>query len=106
LLQLEFQGRAVFVTAIRARLLSGSQDGFCYRSRLSCLGLDEQEFLFDADAARTHLSDLALGSRFQPQQFIPSRALPITVAVNGARRRAWAGIAAGTAPCPASAPRA
>jgi hypothetical protein len=52
--------------AIRARLLSGSQDGFRYRPRLSRLGLDEQEFLFDTDAARTHLSDIALGSRFQP----------------------------------------
>jgi hypothetical protein len=75
LLQLELQGRAVSVTAIRARLLSGSQGGFRYRPRLSRLGLDEQEFLFDADAARTHLSDIALGSCFQPQQFIPSRAL-------------------------------
>jgi hypothetical protein len=61
---------------MRVRLLSGSQDGFRYRPRLSRLGLDEQEFLFDADAARTHLSDIALGSRFQPQQFIPSRVLP------------------------------
>jgi hypothetical protein len=60
LLQLELQGRAVSVTAIRARrrgrLLSGSQDGFRYRPWLARLGRDEQEFLFDADAARTRLS--------------------------------------------------
>ena len=37
------------------------------RSRLSRLGLDEQKFLVDADATRTHLSDIALGSPFQPQ---------------------------------------
>jgi hypothetical protein len=68
--QLEIQGRVVAVTAIRARrrrgrLPSGSQDGSRYRSRLSRLGLDEQEFLFDADAARNHLSDTAPGSRLQ-----------------------------------------
>src|SRR5580704_6356114 len=52
---------------VRARLLSGSQDGSRYCPRLSRLGLDEQKFLLDADATRTHLSDIALGSPFQPQ---------------------------------------
>jgi hypothetical protein len=84
--QLEIQGRAVSVTAIRARrrrgrLLSGSQDGSRYRSRLSRLGLDEQEFLFDPDAARTHLSDNALGSRLQSG--VPSQQ------VQDSRPRSW-----------------